>query len=249
MRRLVPVVLLALGAAAPQPARYDGLIRGGHVIDGTGNPWFAADVGVRDGRIVAVARRLDGPAVETIDATGLVVTPGFIDLHAHSKLTLLRDGDAQSKVRQGVTLEVVGEGSSPAPRTPLVEPELERAGVRDTWATFREYFDLVQRRGIAVNLMSYVAAGQLRRMVMGEVFRKPTRAELERMKALAREAMRDEAAPVPAGDRVRPGQRARRDPAGRAHRRPAGSRDLRSGADRDGPLRRRLVAPPDLMTR
>lgn len=194
MRPTLPLVVLGasvLLAGSPQPVRYDVLIRHGHVIDGTGNPWFAADVGVRDGRIVAVSPRLDGPAHEVIDAAGLVVAPGFIDMHAHSELTLLRDGDAQSKIRQGVTLEVVGEGSSPAPRAPVVDPELQRAGVTEPWTTFREYFELIERKGIAVNLMSYVAAGQVRRMVIGEEFRKPTPAELDRMKALAREAMRD----------------------------------------------------------
>ncbi len=194
MRPMLPLmvlVALALVAAAPQPARYEVLIRHGQVIDGTGNPWFGADVGIRGGRIATVAHRIEAPANEIIDATGLVVAPGFIDMHAHSELTLLRDGDAHSKVRQGVTLEVVGEGSSPAPRTPVIDPELQRAGVREPWTTFREYFELVERRGIAVNLMSYVAAGQLRRMVIGETFRKPNPGELDRMKALAREAMRD----------------------------------------------------------
>ncbi len=102
--------------AQADPSSYDLVIRGGRVVDGTGNPWFYADVGIRDGRIVTVGQLASADATRVIDATGLVVAPGFIDLHTHSDSQLLADGTAQSKIRQGVTLDIAGESSSPGPR-------------------------------------------------------------------------------------------------------------------------------------
>ena len=119
------LVVLAGAAAVFIPARvllsqgpaYDVLIRGGRIVDGTGNPWFTGNVAVKDGRISAVGRLTGATAARTIDATGLVVAPGFIDLHTHSDIPLLSDGTAQSKVREGVTLDVIAEGSSMGPAT------------------------------------------------------------------------------------------------------------------------------------
>src|SRR5690348_15930245 len=105
-------VLTSAAAAEPE---YDLLIRNGQVVDGTGNPWFRGDVAVRGARIVAVGRVPAGAARREIDARGLIVAPGFIDMHSHSDYVLLEDGDAQSKVRQGVTTEVLGEGQSAGP--------------------------------------------------------------------------------------------------------------------------------------
>src|SRR5690242_20101076 len=107
---------LASGQVQPR-APYDVLIRGGRIVDGTGNPWFEGDVAIRGNRIAAVVRPgEDLPAKRVIDARGLVVAPGFIDMHSHSDMLLLRDGDAQSKVRDGVTTEILGEDSSAGPR-------------------------------------------------------------------------------------------------------------------------------------
>jgi N-acyl-D-aspartate/D-glutamate deacylase len=191
MKAAVPVVVAALLVGQTPSAHYHVLIKGAHIVDGTGNPWYPGDIGIENGRIRAIRASIDAPADTVIDARGLTVTPGFIDMHTHSDYTLLRDGNGESKIRQGVTLEVIGEGSSAAPRKPAFDEDLRGAGVTDRWTTFREYFDLLERKGVSVNLMSYVSAGQLRRMVIGDVFRRPTAPELEEMKRLARQAMED----------------------------------------------------------
>src|SRR5262249_46989314 len=116
-----------------QPPQYELLIRNGHVIDGTGNPWFDADIGVRGGKIVLVGRAGAASAARVIDARGLVVAPGFVDLHTHSDLPVLNDGNAESKVREGVTTDVIGESTSVAPRDGLPE-------AKDTWTNFTGYF-------------------------------------------------------------------------------------------------------------
>src|SRR6516225_2927195 len=112
---LLPPLLLATITGPPKEPGYDVLIRHGKVIDGTGNPWYSADVAVRGDKIVALGRALPGKAKREIDARGLVVAPGFIDIHSHSDFVLLEDGNAQSKIRQGVTTEVLGESSSAGP--------------------------------------------------------------------------------------------------------------------------------------
>ncbi len=178
---------------APGEAPYDIVIRGGRVIDGTGAPWFNADVGVRDGRIAAVGDLGEAAATEVIDAAGRVVTPGFIDMHTHSDLSLLRDPRGLSKIRQGVTTEVIGEGGSVAPRHPD-QPSGED-GVEADWTTLRGYFERLDSAGTSGNVMSYIGAGQLRRYVMGEgAQRKPTPEELEQMKQLLAQGMEDGAA-------------------------------------------------------
>ncbi|MGE3275622.1 MAG: amidohydrolase family protein [Vicinamibacterales bacterium] len=162
---------------------FDVLIRGGHVVDGTGNPWVAADVGIRDGRIAAIGHLAGRAASREIDATGLVVTPGYIDLHTHSEMPLLEDGTAQSKVRQGVTLDIMGESTSAAPRDGL-----GTEGAQD-WTTFREYFDRLEQQGISMNAISHVSATQVRRVVMGYDPRPATPEEIGRMEALVARSM------------------------------------------------------------
>src|SRR5947209_8998733 len=119
MRRLLSLAALLaviVAGAAAQPGSYDIVIRGGHVVDGSGNPWFAGDVAIKNGRIAAVGRLPNASATRVIDATGRIVAPGFIDLHTHTDLAVLDDPLAQSKVRQGVTLDVLGESTTVAPR-------------------------------------------------------------------------------------------------------------------------------------
>src|SRR5688572_11105199 len=161
--RLVAVfivtALTGLSIRAQQPA-YDLLIRGGRIVDGTGNPAFTADVGIRGGRIAAVGRLADARATREIDARTLVVAPGFIDLHTHSDLPLINDGNAESKVRQGVTVDVIGESTSVAPRD-------GRPEAKDTWTDFTGYWTALARKGISMNVISEVSYNQVRRVVMG----------------------------------------------------------------------------------
>jgi N-acyl-D-amino-acid deacylase len=172
-----------------QGGGYDLLIRNGRIVDGTGNPWFAGDVAIANGRIAAVGRLTGATAARTIDATGLVVTPGFIDLHTHSEIPLLQDGTAQSKVRQGVTLDVMGESTSAAPRDGFARETTD--GVTQDWATFTDYFARLETRGISINAISHVSSEQVRRVVLGYDPRPATPAELDRMKGLVRRSMQE----------------------------------------------------------
>jgi N-acyl-D-aspartate/D-glutamate deacylase len=187
---LVFAVAAALRGQAPA---YDVLIRGGRILDGTGNPWFAGDVAIKSGRIAAVGNLPAATAARLIDASGRIVSPGFIDLHTHSDLTLLADGTAQSKVRQGVTLDVMGESTSVAPRDGLADETVNDGGaaVTQNWTTFAQYFKRVETQGIAINAISHVSSEQVRRVVMGYDPRPATPAELERMKALVARSMQE----------------------------------------------------------
>jgi N-acyl-D-amino-acid deacylase len=167
-----------------QQASYDLLIRNGHIVDGTGNPWFAGDVAVRGDRIVAVGRLTAAKGSREIDARGLVVAPGFIDLHTHSDLTLLNDGNAESKVRQGVTLDVIGESTSVAPRDGLAEG-------KGTWTNFAGYWAAIRQKGISINVISEVSFQQIRLVVAGYNPAPATVSQLDRMKQLAARSMEE----------------------------------------------------------
>lgn len=181
---------LAPQSAADAGGPYDVLITGGRVVDGSGAPWYYADVGVRGGRIAAIGKLAGSAAKETIDATGKVVTPGFIDLHTHSDLSLVKDGRGLSKITQGVTTEVLGEGSSVAPRH--MDDKDDRWGVQPDWTTLSGYFDRIEKQGISGNVVSYISVGQLRTYVMGEgAMRRPTPGEMEQMKQLLAQGMEE----------------------------------------------------------
>ena len=174
---------------------YDVVIRGGQVVDGTGNPWFYADVGVHppDRRIGQID---PGAASHVIDAEGRIVCPGFIDLHTHSEMPLLADGSAQSKVRQGVTLDVVGEEPSVGPLQGQVLDEYRveqalRFDIRVDWTDFDGYFARVLRQGIAMNVAAMVSTQQVKRIVVGYDTRPATRVELDTMSRLVAKAMED----------------------------------------------------------
>jgi len=175
----------------------DLAIRNGYVLDGTGNPWFRADIGVKDGRIATVGRLVEN-ADTSINALDLTVCPGFIDMHSHSDDALLINPKAESKVRQGVTTEVIGNcGDSGAPINETIREEMEKtgapiisAGIKVDYSTLQEYTRKLERQGISVNVAPLVGHGNLRKMAVGYGDRPPTRKELGRMKSILAGAMR-----------------------------------------------------------
>ncbi len=172
---------LGVSAARAEEPAYDVVIRHARIVDGSGNPWFHGDVAIRGQRIVAVGRVPAGKAGREIDAHGLVVAPGFIDIHSHSDYLLLEDGNAQSKVRQGVTTEVLGEGTSAGPfKGPLTSPRASVRGKPVRWDTLAGYFDILERGGISVNVASYVGLDNVWQSVMGKSFDRPTAAQCDR---------------------------------------------------------------------
>jgi dihydroorotase/N-acyl-D-amino-acid deacylase len=186
--------------AAPGPAAFDLIIEHGHVIDGTGAPWYAADIGIRGGRIAAIGRLDQAAAKRRVDATGRVVAPGFIDMLGQSELTLLVDPRVPSKVFQGITTEITGEGESVAPVNDAIAREnakgYEHYGLKLGWSDFAGYFARLERQGIGINLASYVGATTVREMVIGYGNRAATPAELEQMQGLVAQAMRQGAVGV-----------------------------------------------------
>jgi N-acyl-D-amino-acid deacylase len=194
---LACVALLLAGVAAslaPQALEPDLLFTGGRVVDGTGAPYFYADVAVSGGHIVAVGQLRDVHAKRVIDATNLVIAPGFIDLLGQSEYNVLVDPRAASKITQGITTEVTGEGESIAPLDEKLIAEGEdvykKYGVRPDWKTLDGYFAAFSRRGAGVNLGTFVGSGGVRAIVIGRENRKATPEELARMEALVDAAMR-----------------------------------------------------------
>ncbi len=187
-------LLLSLsGACWAQNLPYDMVIHNGHIIDGTGSPWYAADIGIRDGRIAAIGDLASAPAKRTIDAHGMVVAPGFIDMLGQSELTILVDPHLPSKIYQGITTEITGEGGSIAPQTDATI-QADRVGyehyhITPDWRTFDQYFQRLQKQGMGINLATYVGATQVRRVVLGDADVQPTPAQLDQMKALVKQAM------------------------------------------------------------
>jgi N-acyl-D-amino-acid deacylase len=180
--------------ARGQPEQpFDLLIRGGTVVDGTGNPWFVGDVAIRGDRIAKVgALGPDVAARKVLDARGLVVAPGFIDMHSHSDMTLFEDGSAPSKIRQGVTTEILGEDTSAGPaKGKRPARTVTGAGATYSWTTLGGYFEAIERKGVAVNVASYVGLGTLLECVQGNSLARPGASEIGEMKGLIAEAMGD----------------------------------------------------------
>jgi len=187
-------VARAQGVAAAS-AEYDVVIRNGHIIDGTGSPWYAGDLGIRDGHIAAIGDLSNAHAKQTIDAAGRVVAPGFIDMLGQSETTMLVDPHVPSKIYQGVTTEITGEGDSVAPQTDAtlasLNTQCQHYSISCDWRTFSEYFARLQKQGMGINLGTYVGATQVRRVVIGEDDVKATPEQLDKMKELVAEAMRE----------------------------------------------------------
>jgi N-acyl-D-amino-acid deacylase len=184
----------ALSPPTPAASSFDLLITGGRVVDGTGAPWFAADIGIKGDTIAAIGRLSDREAARRIDATGQVVSPGFIDMLGQSEFSILVDPRAASKIKQGVTTEITGEGSSIAPLNQRLfdsaKPQFERYNLTLDFRTLGEYFTRLETRSRpALNVGTFVGAGGLRAYVIGDGQREATAAELEAMKTLVAEAM------------------------------------------------------------
>lgn len=181
--------------AATHSGEYDIVIRNGHIIDGTGSPWYAGDIGIRDGHIAAIGDLSHAHGKQEIDAAGRVVAPGFIDMLGQSETTILVDPHLPSKIYQGITTEITGEGDSVAPQTDAtlasLNTECQHYGITCDWRTFSEYFARLQKQGMGINLGTYVGATQVRRAVIGDDDVKATPEQLDKMKELVAEAMRE----------------------------------------------------------
>ncbi len=194
LARILLAIFLALAAAFGAAAQqFDLVIRNGHIIDGTGSPWYSGDLAIANGRVARIGSLGNASARRVIDARGLIVAPGFIDMLGQSELSMLVDPHLPSKIFQGITTQVTGEGGSIAPMNDALLAA-DRGGfvhyhITPDWKTFQQYFARLERQGLGTNLASYVGATQVRRMVLGDQDRAPTAAELERMKALVRESM------------------------------------------------------------
>jgi N-acyl-D-amino-acid deacylase len=181
---------LSIAAFAQQ---YDLVIRHGHIIDGTGSPWYGADIGIKAGHIVTIGKIEEKSAAKIIDAHGLTVAPGFIDMLGQSEMTILVDPHLPSKIFQGITTEITGEGNSIAPTNDQLVAEdkadFDHYGIRQDWRSFQGYFSRLEKQGMGINLASYVGATTVRRMVIGNDNRPPTAEELARMQKLVLDAM------------------------------------------------------------
>jgi N-acyl-D-amino-acid deacylase len=193
---LLAIGTVACGPSGPPPTPIDLLVTNARIVDGTGTPARDGAVAIAGGKVVEVldaagATAAASRATRVIDARGRVVSPGFIDTHSHSDMPLVTDGNAQSKIRQGVTTEVIGESGSIAPQP---SPTADQP-----WTDFAGYFGVLEQQGIAVNLLSYIGLGTVRELVVGGADRAPTAEELTKMQGIVSAAMQQGAAGVSTG--------------------------------------------------
>src|SRR6266404_1449721 len=178
-----------------QARPFDIVIINGRIIDGTGSPWYSGDIGIRGGKIDSIGNLSAAPRMRTIDAGGKVVAPGFIDMLGQSEISILVEPRLPSKIYQGITTEITGEGGSAAPLNDAIiqadHTGYEHYKITPDWRIFRQYFARLEKQGMGINLASYVGATQVRRMVLGDDNKQPTPEQLEQMKALVRDAMKD----------------------------------------------------------
>jgi N-acyl-D-amino-acid deacylase len=185
--------LLSASLVRAQQTRYDFVITGARIVDGTGAPWYFGDIGIRGDRIAAIGDLHQAAANQRIDATGLVASPGFIDVQGQSEFNILVDNRAASKITQGVTTEITGEGTSIAPVNDRLLEDMQdgakKYGVTLDWRSLDEYFRHFERVRPAINLGTFVGAGGLREYVIGKDNRPATAAELEQMRQLVAQSM------------------------------------------------------------
>jgi dihydroorotase/N-acyl-D-amino-acid deacylase len=190
------LIVVAGCAAAGQDdsAPFDVVIENGHVIDGTGSPWYSADVGIRDGKIAAIGHLAGEPATRRLDARGKVVSPGFIDMLGQSEMTILVNPHLPSKIFQGITTEITGEGGSAAPLNDAIiaadHVTFDHFKITPDWRSLNKYFARLEKQGLGINFATYVGATQVRRMVLGDADKQPSPAELDRMRAEVASAMK-----------------------------------------------------------
>jgi N-acyl-D-amino-acid deacylase len=191
IRKAIILLSVIILAGCVRKSNYDVLIVNGTIIDGTGKPGYRGNLAIKGDRIAAMGN-IDGKAGMRIDAEGMVISPGFIDIHTHSEYAILTDGNAESKIRQGVTTEVVGETTSPGPFSGKLSPEIVRTqSGTDTIVTLGDYFRILEKNGSSVNVASYVGIGNVWQCVMGLDFDSPTETQLTQMKEIVKQAMED----------------------------------------------------------
>ncbi len=199
MNRALILGILSLMFVRPAPSQsaapFDVIIRNGHIIDGTGSPWYAGDVGVRDGHIAAIGDLSRDTAKQIVDAHGMVIAPGFIDMLGQSELTILVDPRLPSKIYQGITTEITGEGESVAPLDSAMLAEnaatYRHYGITADWHTLAQYYARLEKQGAGINIGTYVGATSVREMVLGYGDRTPTADQLRQMQDLVASAMKD----------------------------------------------------------
>src|SRR5246127_5648460 len=186
-------LLFLAGLSQAQEPHYDFILSGARVVDGTGAPWFVADIGIVGDRIAAIGDLSHASAAKRLNTTGLFASPGFIDVQGQSEFNILVDNRAASKITQGVTTEITGEGGSIAPvndrQRKAAEDAAKKYGVTLDWHSLAEYFNHFGRNKSAINLGTFVGAGGLRNYVLGEDNRPATAEELEQMRQLVAQAM------------------------------------------------------------
>ncbi len=192
------IFAFVLSASAQQP--FDIVISNGRIVDGTGSPWYSGDIGIRGGKIARIGNLSGQARARTLDALGKVVAPGFIDMLGQSELTILVDPRLPSKIYQGITTEITGEGGSAAPLNDAIikadQSYYDHLHIVPDWRTLRQYFDRLQKQGMGINLATYVGATQVRRMILGDADVQPTAQQLEQMKELVKQAMHEGAVGV-----------------------------------------------------
>lgn len=210
----VCAVIAAMSACTP-PTSYDLILRGGTLYDGSGTPPYVGDVAINGDKIAALGDLGNASAALEIDVQGLAVAPGFVNMMSWANESLIEDGRSQSDIRQGVTLEIMGEGSSMGPLNDDMKADMQRrqGDIRYDveWATLAEYLEYLERRGISPNVASFIGAATPRAYVIGYEDREPTAAELEQMRTLVREAMEDGALGVASSLMYPPGLFAKTD--------------------------------------